>query len=306
MNITLLAAIDAATDAAKTGDVPSDGPVEKFTETAGTAFKPLADTFIEAYNQSLSLAPKVIAVALVLVLGYILSRLAARLIVALCEKVGLQRAAERGGLVDSMSHVGIHRSVPSILGLIVFWMLMCLFLMACFNILELETFSNAMQRVVNYVPNLLRAAAVIVVGLLVASLLRGVIAASADRVGISYAQYLASGCYWVLVLMTFSAAFDQLDIKFELLNYAILIVFTALGIAFGLAVGLGGRDVVAGILSGYYLRQRVQAGDHVSIDGLEGTVREVGPVATIVETEENGLMNRRSIPNIKMLNEAVR
>jgi hypothetical protein len=39
---------------------------------------------------------------------------------------------------------------------------------------------------------------------------------------------------------------------------------------------------------------------------LEGRVREVGPVATIVETEDHGLMNRHSIPNTKMLNEAVR
>ena len=40
--------------------------------------------------------------------------------------------------------------------------------------------------------------------------------------------------------------------------------------------------------------------------GLEGTVREVGPVATIVETDEDGLVNRHSVPNTKMLNEAVR
>ena len=61
-----------------------------------------------------------------------------------------------------------------------------------------------------------------------------------------------------------------------------------------------------GILSGYYIRQRLHAGDHVHVGDLEGTVREVGPVATIIETEEDGLLNRRSVPNTKMLNEAVR
>ena len=75
---------------------------------------------------------------------------------------------------------------------------------------------------------------------------------------------------------------------------------------FGLAFGLGGRDVMAGILAGYYLRQRLQAGDQVTVGGMEGTVREVGPVATIVETDEDGLLNRHSVPNTKMLNEAVR
>jgi small-conductance mechanosensitive channel len=74
----------------------------------------------------------------------------------------------------------------------------------------------------------------------------------------------------------------------------------------GLAVGLGGREVVGGILAGYYTRQRLHAGDTVSVAGFEGTVREVGPVATIIETLEEGLTSRHSIPNTKMLNEAVR
>jgi len=45
---------------------------------------------------------------------------------------------------------------------------------------------------------------------------------------------------------------------------------------------------------------------HITVGLMEGTVREVGPVATVIETEEGGLLNRHSIPNTKMLNEAVR
>ena len=75
---------------------------------------------------------------------------------------------------------------------------------------------------------------------------------------------------------------------------------------FALAFGLGGRDVMSGILAGYYVRQRLQAGDTVSVAGLEGTVREVGPVATVIETREGGLVSRHSVPNAKMLQEAVR
>lgn len=63
---------------------------------------------------------------------------------------------------------------------------------------------------------------------------------------------------------------------------------------------------MAGILAGYYVRQRMHTGDRVQVGGYEGVVREVGPVATIIETNEAGLMYRHSIPNSKMLNEAVR
>ena len=53
----------------------------------------------------------------------------------------------------------------------------------------------------------------------------------------------------------------------------ILIAFGALAVGFGLAFGLGGRDVIGGILAGYYVRQRLQAGDHVT----RGHARRHGP-----------------------------
>jgi hypothetical protein len=266
----------------------------------------LETSFTQAYVQIADLMPKVVVAIVVVVVGYIIARLAARFITALSDKIGLQVAAERSGLWQSMSHMGIKRNVTAIVGTIVFWLLLCVFLMAAFNILHLAALYNAMSYVVNYIPKLLVATVVVVVGLLAASFLRGVVATSADRVGISYAPHLANGAYYVLAGLTFYAAFNALDIQFALLEKLVMIAFGGLALGFGLSFGLGGRDVMAGILAGYYVRQRMQAGDHVSVAGMEGTVREVGPVATIIETEENGLLNRHSIPNTKMLLEGVR
>lgn len=260
----------------------------------------------DAFRQILELLPNVIAMVAVLVVGYLIAKIVARGVAAISDAIGLQTAAERSGLLASMRQVGIDRSISWVIGRIVFWLLMFVFLTAAFNILGLETVSSATQQVVAFIPRLLVATVVVVIGLLVAAFLRGVIATSADRIGVSYAERLAAGCYYVLALMTFIAAFDQLGIEFALLKELILIAFAAVAIGFGLAFGLGGREVMAGILAGYYTRQRLHAGDHVTIGGMEGTVREVGPVATIIETEEGGLLNRHSIPNTKMLAEAVR
>ena len=284
-------------------DVDPTGGIKQTVEDSTGA---LQASFKNAWVQIVDYTPRVLAAVLVFVIGYFVARLVARAITLMCERAGLQRAAERSGLWESMTHMNIRRNVPAIVGTVVFWGLMLVFLMAGFNILKITTVSDALSSVVAYIPNLLVATVMVVVGLLVAGFVRGVIATSADRVGISYAEHLANGCYYVMGLMVFMAAFDQLHIHFELLNFAILIAFGGLALGFGLALGLGGRDTMAGILAGYYVRQRLQAGDHVTVGHLEGTVREVGPVATIVETDEDGLLNRHSIPNSKMLHEAVR
>ena len=275
-------------------------------ETVSASKQALVDSFTQAWGQVIMLAPKMVAMVVVLVVGYVLARWVGGVIAVVSEKIGLQAAAEKSGLAKSMHDVGIKRPLPAIVGGLVFWLLMCVFVMAAFNILGLDSVSAAMGEVVNYIPRLLVATVVVVIGLLAATFLRGVVATSADRVGLTYAEYLAGGCYWVLSLLTFIAAFNQLGIQFALLEKLILIGSAGLSAGFALAFGLGGRDVMSGILSGYYVRQRLQAGDHVSVAGLEGTVREVGPLATVIETNENGLVHRHSVPNAKMLQEAVR
>ena len=270
-------------------------------ETVTVSKQALVDSFTMAWSQVIGLAPKMVAMGVVLVVGYVLARWVGSFIAVVSEKIGLQTAAEKSGLAKSMHDVGIRRPLPAIVGGIVFWLLMCVFVMAAFNILGLDSVSAAMGEVVNYIPRLLVATVVVVIGLLAATFLRGVVATSADRVGLTYAEYLAGGCYWVLSLLTFIAAFNQLGIQFALLEKLILIGSAGLAAGFALAFGLGGRDVMSGILSGYYVRQRLQAGDTVSVAGFEGTVREVGPVATVIETRENGIIHRHSVPNARML-----
>ena len=266
----------------------------------------LQASFYKAFGDIVDILPHIVAMLVVIVVGYVVARVLDKFTVALVESLGLQAAAERSGLANSMKHAGITRSVPSIIGQIVFWLTMCVVLAAAFNILGLDAVSAAMEQIVAYIPKLLVATVVVVVGLLIAGFLRGVVATSADRVGITYAQTLADAVYYVLALMTFIGAFDQLHIEFGLLKELILLAAAGLALGCGLAFGLGGRDVMAGILAGYYLRQRMHAGDRIHVAGMDGTVRDVGPVATVIETEEEGLLNRHSVPNTKMLNEAVR
>ena len=266
----------------------------------------LVASFNQAFSQIVELAPKVVGMVVVLVIGYIVARVLDRIAVAISESLKLDTAAERSGLSQSMRHVGITHSVATIVGKIMFWLTMCVFISASFNILGLTAVTTAMNKVIVHIPNLLVATVVIVVGMLAATFVRGLVATSADRVGISYAEQLANACYYILGLMTFLAAFDQIGFQFGLIKEMVLIAFGALAVGFGLALGLGGREVMAGILAGYYTRQRLQAGDRVWVGHLEGTVREVGPVATTIETHEEGLVSRHSVPNVKMLNEAIR
>ena len=104
--------------------------------------------------------PKVTAVIIVLVVGYIVARIVARGVHVLAGRVGLDAAADRSGLAESMKKVGIQRTLSAIVAQLFFWLLMCVFLMTSFSLVDLPELTAATQKLVDYIPNLLAATAV--------------------------------------------------------------------------------------------------------------------------------------------------
>ena len=80
---------------------------ETVTDTLSTTQDALSQSFANAFNQIIAFAPRVVAMVAVLIVGYIVARFVAGLITTLCEKIGLQTAAQRGGVADSMQKMGI-------------------------------------------------------------------------------------------------------------------------------------------------------------------------------------------------------
>src|SRR5581483_7251865 len=69
----------------------------------------LVGSFQDAFNQIIALAPKVVGMVLVLVIGYLVARLLDKFVTALDHSLGLEKAAERSGLSASMHRAGIDR-----------------------------------------------------------------------------------------------------------------------------------------------------------------------------------------------------
>ena len=82
---------------------------------------PVTSSFQQAYEQVLLYAPHVLWMLAVVAVGYVIARVVAKVFNKLGEKLGLQTAAERSGLADSM-RTGMaqragHRRHPGLLAL---------------------------------------------------------------------------------------------------------------------------------------------------------------------------------------------
>lgn len=236
-----------------------------------------------------SFIPNLLGALIVVILGFLVARLLDTLLSKLLAKLGLDRLTQGTGLNKMLARVGIKVPVSVLIGKIVYWFVLLVFLVSALESLGLERISSALDVLALYVPKVFAAAIVLLAGVLLAQLLNSLVSGAAEGVGLEYATALGRLAQGLVVIISISVAFGQLEIKAELLNYVIAIVLFSVGLAVAIAVGFGCREIVGQIIAGIYVRELYEIGQNVAIDDVEGTIEEIGTVKTIVQNEQGEL-----------------
>jgi hypothetical protein len=140
--------------------------------------------------------------------------------------------------------------------------------------------------VVSYLPRLLIAVVIAFVGLVVGRLARGAVTRAARSAELVYAARLGRVTEIAIVLVSILVAIEQVGVEVRFVTGAVLIVLAALTGGAALAFGLGGRDIVANILAGHYVRKLYEVGNVVRIADTEGRIIRMTPTAVIVQSKE--------------------
>lgn len=231
-------------------------------------------------------------VALILVLlGFVVAKLLDTLLSKLLGKVGLDRLMAGTGLTKLLSRAGIQVPVSTLIGKIVYWFVLLIFLVSAAESLGLERVSGALDALAHYLPKVFGAALVLLAGVLLAQLVSGLVRGAAEGVGLDYANGLGRIAQGLVIIISISVAIGQLEVKTDLLNNVIAIVLISVGLAVALALGLGSRDIAGQILAGIYVRELYEVGQEVKIGEVEGQIEEIGTVKTTILTGSGELVS---------------
>lgn len=246
--------------------------------------------------------PRFFGALVVVLVGFVVAKLLDTLLSKLLAKLGLDRLMAGTGLTKMLGRVGIQVPVSSLIGKIVYWFVLLIFLVSAAESLGLDRVSATLDMLALYLPKVLGAALVLLAGVLLAQLLSGVVRGAAEGVGLDYAHGLGRIAQGLVILISISVAIGQLEVKTDLLNNVIAIALISIGLAAALALGLGSRDIAAQIIAGIYVRELYQVGQEVKVGDIEGQIEEIGTVKTILLTDEGDLV---SVANRTLLDQRV-
>ena len=235
--------------------------------------------------------PNLFGALVVVLLGFVVAKLLDALLSKLLAKLGLDRLMGGTGLTKILARVGIQVPISTLIGKIVYWFVLLVFLVSAAQSLGLDRVSSALDLLTVYLPKVFGALLVLLAGVLLAQVLNGLVRGAAESVGFDYAGGLGRVTQGLVIIISISVAISQLEVKTDLLNHVIVIVLITVGLAIALAMGLGSREIAGQILAGIYVRELYQVGQEVRVGEVEGQIEEIGTVKTTLLTEEGELVS---------------
>jgi len=206
------------------------------------------------------------------------------------------------GLTKMLSRAGLQVPVSTLIGKIIYWFVLLIFLVSAAESLGLERVSSTLDVLALYLPKVFGAALVLVAGVLLAHLVSGLVRGAAEGVGLDYSHGLGRLAQGLVIIISISVAIGQLEVKTDLLNNVIAIVLISVGLALALALGLGSRDIAGQIIAGIYVRELYQVGQHIQVGEVRGQIEEIGTAKTTLQTDEGEWV---SIANRTLLEQRV-
>ena len=187
--------------------------------------------------------PSLIAALIVFFVGWAIAIAGGRLVEKMLVMLRVNQAFERlKGLQTAAERAGLKLNIPLVVGGIVKWFLLIVTLLATTDILGLDEISTFLTSVLLYIPNVVVAALILVIAVVLANFVYKTVSASITAAGFSSANTIAAVSKWSIIVFALLAALIQLNVAVTLIQTIVTAFFAMIALAGGLAFGLGGKE----------------------------------------------------------------
>jgi hypothetical protein len=234
----------------------------------------LLTSLAAALAMFLGAIPRIIGFAVILIVGWIIASLLAKAVAALLRSVKFNDLAQRSGFAGFVQQAGIHTDAAGALATIAKWFVRLIVLVVAFDALGLPAVSQVLQQLLLWIPNLVVAMVVLVLGGLAANAVHALVRGATAQAGLGNPDLLANlarGAVWAFAIVI---AVNQLGIATTLVNTLFMATVGAVALALGLAFGLGGRETAGQIVAAWY-RQSQEAAPKL-VQAAEAAQQQAG------------------------------
>lgn len=212
-----------------------------------------------AFAMFFSAIPKIIGFVIILIVGWLLSALVEKAIAAVLRAIRFNDLATRSGFADFVGKMGTGTDSSGLIAAIAKWFVRLITLVVAFDALGLPAVSDVLRQLLLWLPNLVVALVVLVIGGLAASALSRIVRGATAEAGLGNPDFLAKVASIAVWAFAIVVAVNQIGIATTLVNTLFMATVGAIALALGLAFGLGARETAGEIVRKWYSKGQEEA-----------------------------------------------
>ncbi len=189
-----------------------------------------------AWSNVIAFVPKLAAALLIILVGYLIAKVVASVLNKVLERVGFDRAVERGGIKQALAKSKYDPS--DIIAKLAFWLIFLVTLQIAFGVFGPNPISDLLKGLIAYLPNVLVAILIVVIAAAIAKAVSDLLSSLLSSV--SGGPIIAKGAGVAILVFGAFAALDQLKIAPRIVTglwYAVLAILVGSAVV---SIGGGG------------------------------------------------------------------
>jgi len=191
----------------------------------------------------------VLLVVIILIIGWIIAKIIKTLVTKLLRGIKVDQLSDQINLDSILAKGGISYSLSELIGVICYWLALLVTFVVAVNAIGLTVAADLLNRVVLYVPNIIAAVFILILGMFVATLLSNIVKTAANNAGLSQAKLLGKVVEVAVIIFAVAITLEQLGIAAKIIELTITVLLASLGLSVALAFGLGCKDIAARFIS---------------------------------------------------------
>ncbi len=250
--------------------------------------------------------PKIALALVILIIGWILAKIVAGVIRKLLVKMPLDEAAEKLNSIDLVQKTNIKIVPSTVLSKILYYIILLFSVVAAADVLSMDAISNLITDIIGFIPRLLVAGIVLMIGVFIADFIKDIITTVCQSLGIPSAKMIGGFVFWFIFLTALVSAMGQAGIETDFIMSNLSLLLAGGVFAFALGYGIASRDMMANFLASFYTKDKVSIGDKITLDGVTGEVIDMDSNSLTLQTEDRRIfipLKKLSSENLEIHNE---
>ena len=244
------------------------------------------ETLSEIIKDIAAALPGLFGAFVVLIFGWLFIRVTRFILKKVLRIAKIDTVSEKINEAKLFGESKIKVDISAILLSFVKWLLWLVFIIVAADIMQLTVISEEIANLLRYLPILLSAMVIFMIGLYAARLIKKALVSVFDSMGVGGSKIISSIVFYIIAIFVTITALNQAQIDTSIITSNITMILGAFLLAAALGFGLGSRDVIRDVLRTFYTRKSYAVGDTISIGDTKGTIDSIDSISLTLKTDK--------------------